>query len=198
METRTIWAAEALEVRRKGGRPKIFGRFPYKALAVMADRGKVRKERIMPGAFAFTLMDETREINLLFGHSFDRPLASRKAGSLILTDTDDALEFVAEIAPELEEVTHVRDALSMVGAGLVTGVSPGFRVPPRDVVPDAETLVPEPGNPGVFIRSLSSLVLYELSLVTRPAYEASEAELRATKQHSHRVRSPSNIRIYLP
>jgi len=46
-------------------------------------------------------------------------------------------------------------------------------------LPDAETLVPEPGNPGVMIRKLSALVLYELSLVTRPAYEASEAELRA-------------------
>ena len=29
------------------------------------------------------------------------------------------------------------------------------------------------------IRMLSALVLYELSLVTRPAYEASMAELRA-------------------
>ena len=37
-----------------------------------------------------------------------------------------------------------------------------------------------PGNKeGVMIRSLSALVLYELSLVTRPAYEASMAERRA-------------------
>lgn len=179
MESRAIWAASDLEVRRKGGRPKIVGRFPYNTWAVLSDRGTVRKEEIEPGAFDFTLQDVTREINLLFGHSFDKPLASRKAGSLVLKDTPEALTFEATISPELETVSHVRDALSMVGAGLVTGVSPGFRVPPKDVVPDAERLEPEPGNPGVMIRKLSALVLYELSLVTRPAYEQSQAELRA-------------------
>ncbi len=195
MESRTIWAASDLEVRQRGKRPVIAGRFPYKSLATIADRGKVRKERIMPGAFNFTLEDETREVNLLFGHSFDRPLASRHSGSLLLNDTEEALEFEATIAPGLEEVTHVRDALTMVGAGLVAGVSPGFRVPPSDVVPGAETLDPEPGNPGVFIRTLSALLLYELSLVTRPAYEASEAELRALQMTSHPVRRE---RFYLP
>jgi len=195
MESRTIWAASGLEVRQQGGRPRIVGRFPYKSLATIADRGKVRKERIMPGAFDFTLGDETREVNLLFGHSFDRPIASRRGGSLVLTDTPDALEFAAEIAPELEQVSHVRDALSMVAAGLVAGVSPGFRVPPKDVVPDAERLDPEPDNPGVFIRTLSALLLYELSLVTRPAYEASEAELRAMQTPAHPVRKH---RILLP
>ena len=65
------------------------------------------------------------------------------------------------------------------GAGLIRGISPGFRVPPKSAVPDAEKLIPEPGNPSVMIRSLSALVLNELSLVTRPAYEASTAELRA-------------------
>ena len=81
METRAIWPAGDLEIRRTGKRPRIKGSFPYKALAVIADRGKVRKERIMPGAFSFTLDDAKREVNLLFGHSFDKPLASRSARS---------------------------------------------------------------------------------------------------------------------
>ncbi len=178
---RAIFATH-LEVRQQGGRPKIIGLFPYNTWAVLSDRGTVRKEEIEPGAFDFTLQDATREINLLFGHSFDKPLASRKAGSLVLTDTPKALTFEATISPELEEVSHVRDALRMVGAGLVTGVSPGFRVPPKDVVPNAERLEPEKGNPGVMIRKLSSLILFELSLVTRPAYEQSQAELRAMRR----------------
>lgn len=82
----------------------------------------------------------------------------------------------------------------MVGAGLIKGVSPGFRVPPKSAVPDAERLVPEPGNPGVMIRKLSALLLYELSLVTRPAYEQSEAELRAMVEANHQPRQ----RIILP
>lgn len=195
MERRAIWPAAGLEVRREGKRPRIAGRFPYGSLAVLSDRGKVRKERIMPGAFDFTLTDPDAEVNLLFGHSFDRPLASRQAGSLVLKDTAKALTFEAIIEPGLEDVTHVRDALTLLGAGLVTGISPGFRVPPKETVPDNERLDPEPGNPSVFIRTLLQLVLYELSLVTRPAYGDSEAELRALQTAAHPVRTE---RIILP
>lgn len=195
METRAIWQAAGLEVRRQGKAPQIRGLFPYKALAVIADRGKVRKETIMPGAFNFTLDDPDLEVNLLFGHSFDKPLASRKNGSLILQDTEDALTFTATIDPALEDVSHVRDALAMLSSGLVTGISPGFRVPPKETVPNNERLDPEPGNPGVFIRTLLALVLYELSLVTRPAYQASQAELRALQTAAHPVRHHG---IFLP
>ena len=180
METRGIWPVAGLEVRQQGGRPRIFGSFPYNALAVLADRGTVRKESIEPGAFSFTLDDPDAEINLLFGHNFDKPLASRLGGSLVLKDTEDFLTFIATIPEGAERATHITDALVMLGSGLIKGISPGFRVPPASAVPDAERLVPEPGNKeGVMIRMLKSLVLYELSLVTRPAYEASMAELRA-------------------
>ena len=69
-----------------------------------------------------------------------------------------------------------------VDAGLIRGVSPGFRVPPASAVANAEELVDEPGNPDVQIRQINQAVLYELSLVTRPAYVESEgrpARLRA-------------------
>lgn len=184
-----------LELRRAGRRATIAGRFPYKALAVIADRGTVRKERILPGAFDFALSDETREINLLFGHSFDRPLASKRQGTLVFEDTADALTFEASIDPALEEVSHVRDALVMLGSGLVTGISPGFRVPPKTTVPEAERLDPEPGNEAVMIRSILAAILYEISLVTRPAYEASEAELRALQMQANPVRQH---RVVLP
>lgn len=193
METRATWPARGLEVRREGKRPVIAGRFVYGDLATLADRGQVRKERIMPRAFSFALEEEDdRDIHLLFGHSFDMPLASRRNGSLVLTDSDDALSFTASIDPSLEDVSHIRDALALLAAGLVTGISPGFRVPPKDTVPNAERLDPEPGNPGVFIRTLLALVLFELSLVTRPAYQSSQAELRAL-QHAHPVRQHTVI-----
>ena len=67
----------------------------------------------------------------------------------------------------------------MIGAGLMVGVSPGFRVPPLDVVPGAETLEPEPGNPGVSIRVIREAVLTELSIVTRPAYPDTGVATRA-------------------
>lgn len=196
MEQRAIWPAQGLEVRQQGKAPVIRGLFPYGALAVMSDRGAVRKERFARGAFRFALQDEPdREINLLVGHSFDKPLASRQNGSLVLRDTDDALTFEATIEPDLLDVTHIRDALAMLAAGLVTGISPGFRVPPKDVVPDAERLDPEPGNKAVLIRTLLAVVLFELSLVTRPAYPDSQAELRALQRAAHPVRQEG---IWLP
>lgn len=183
-QARMIWPASDLEVRQQGNRPIIAGRFPYNSLAVLSDRGTVRKEQIMPGAFSYALGDPKREINLLFGHSFDRPLASRSSGTLELRDTELFLEFVATIPPGAERASHIVDALAMIGSGLARGISPGFRVPPSDVVPGAEKLVPEPGNPGVMIRQLFSLLLFELSIVTRPAYPDSEAELRALSQEA--------------
>ena len=179
MQTRGIFPVAGLEVRQQGGRPRIFGSFPYNEWAVLADTGTVRKETIEPGAFAYTLDDPKQEVSLLFGHSFDKPLARRLGGSLVLKDTEDFLTFVATLPEGLERASHIADALIMPGAGLIRGISPGFRVPPKSAVPDAEKLIPEPGNPSVMIRSLSALVLYELSLVTRPVYEASTAELRA-------------------
>lgn len=195
MMQRAVYDGARLELRRNGKRSKVVGRFPFLSLAVIADRGKVRKERLLPGAFDFTLDDADAEVSFLFGHNFDTPLASRQAGTLALKSTDEALEFEADILPELEDVTHVRDAMTMLEAGLVTGISPGFRVPPAETVPEAERLDPEEGNPGVFIRSLSAVVLYELSLVTRPAYAESQAELRAMQNAAHPM---CQRKVFLP
>lgn len=194
-QARAVWPGAGLELRKEGRSPVIRGRLPYGDLAVISDRGKVRKERVLKGAWDYTLSDPDLEVSLLYGHDFNMPLASRKAGSLVLTDTDEALTFAATIAPDLQDVTHIRDALALLAAGLVTGISPGFRVPPKETVPNNERLDPEPANPGVFIRTLLALVLYELSLVTRPAYAASQAELRALHNAAHPVRQD---RIILP
>ncbi len=42
-------------------------------------------------------------------------------------------------------------------------------------------MVPEKGNPGIFIRQIRNVVLVELSIVTRPAYpdDAAYAEMRS-------------------
>lgn len=186
MNIAPIWPVSGLEIRSQDKRPTIVGRFPYKALATLQDRGTVRKESIEPGAFSFSINAPDRDVHLLVGHSYDKPIASKEAGTLEFNDTEDFLEFIAQIPPGAERATHITDLLIMLGAGLIKGVSPGFRVPPKDVVPGAEKLIPEPGNPGVMIRQLFQLVLYELSLVTLPAYRESQAELRALRQPENR------------
>ena len=178
METRSIYTEGTLEIRRGGAFSQLFGSFPYRSLAVVRDRGRVRKETFEAGAFSFALADETRAIDLLYGHSFDRPLASRKAGSLVLEDTADALTFRATLPAEGKRPSWMRDAVLAVEAGLVAGISPGFRIPPKSAVPDAEELIPEPGNEDVMIRRIRAAVLREISLVTAPAYPETGLDLR--------------------
>ena len=187
LEIRTIFPLEDLELRQRGGGRSLSGRFPYRSRATVRDRGRVRKEEFLQRAFAFAVEDEAREIHLLSGHSFDRPLASKRGGSLRLDDRDDGLRFEADLPIEAEQPSWMRDSVLAMEAGLVGGISPGFRVPPVSAVPNAEELIPEPGNPGVQIRVIRQAVLYELSLVTRPAYPETDVDLRAENEGLDKV-----------
>ena len=166
-----------LEIRRSGGGRVLSGRFNYGSMATIRDRGRVRKERFESRAFRYAIEDESRQIDILVGHSFDKPLASRKAGTLEIKDGQDGVTFEARLPDD--PPSWVVDAERAIAAGLMTGLSPGFTVPPTSAVPDAERLEPEPGNPGVQIRVIREAVLREFSLVTAPAYPDAAVDLRA-------------------
>ena len=157
------------------------GSFPYNSRAVLSDggrRGRPRKEQFAPHAFKYSV-DENIEVHVLVGHSFDKPLASRGAGTLILEDTAEALNFKATITPEIAGTSHGQDALAMLSAGLIAGISPGFRIPPERTVPNAETIEEEDPTEGTaIIRTINDAILFELSLVTRPAYPKTQVEAR--------------------
>ena len=191
LETRTVYPV-MLEIRAKGR--ELYGSFPYGKTGTISDRGRVRKERFAKGAFRFAVEDEAREIHLLSGHEFSKPLASRRAGSLELKDTDAALTFRATLPEPGDQPTYMADTIKQVRAGLVGGISPGFRVPPKGAVADAERLVPEPGNPGVMIREINEAVLAELSLVSRPVYTETAVDLR----HDLLLQTPARrVRVWL-
>lgn len=178
----TGFANGGLELRRKpDGSARLAGRFPYGSRAVLSDggrSGRPRKEQFASGAFRHSV-ETDQEVHLLVGHSFDKPLASRGAGSLILQDTPEALTFTAMIAPEMMDVSHVRDALAALAAGLIVGISPGFRIPPAQTVPNAEKVEEEdPAEGRALIRTIFAAILFELSLVARPAYSETEIEAR--------------------
>ena len=101
------------------------------------------------------------------------PLASRKAGSLTLRDTPDALTFEAAL-PQTSWANDLRAGIA--GKAAIYGASPGFSVPD---IPGAEVEIPEPGNPGVFIRELRQVLLFEVSVVSRAAYSGTDVDLRA-------------------
>jgi hypothetical protein len=177
------------EVRQAGdGATRLRGRFPYRRRAVLSDggrRGRPEKEEFDANAFAFRVNDPEAEIHLLVGHRFDKPLASKLSGTLTLRDTAAALLFEAVITRAISETTFGRDALALLFAGLATGISPGFRLPPERAVPrqQAETIIQEPVNPdegmmGAEIRIIHEALLFELSLVTMPAYPDAQVEAR--------------------
>lgn len=188
-----LWGVQqgGLEIRKPApGRvgTVLRGRFPYNKPAVLSDGGRTgrpRKEVIAPRAFEYRLNlpvgPKENDIHLLAGHAFDRPLASRNAGTLSFADTDEALIFDALISPEMERVSYVQDVLGTIAAGLALGISPGFRIPPERAVKEAEKIEDEPMDPargmhGAIIRTVVAALLYELSIVTRPAYPEAAVE----------------------
>lgn len=193
-----LWGGVAygggLELRRENdGGVRLSGRFPYGEPAVLSDGGRTgrpQKEIIAPRAFSYRVDDPKEDIHLLVGHSFDAPLASKATGTLQFTDTDKALTFQAVITRQIADTTHGRDVLALIGAGLAVGISPGFRIPPKRAVAEAETVEDEPDRPDqgmhrAVIRTVRAALLYELSVVTRPAYPKAQIEAREWQPSAH-------------
>ena len=172
-----------LELRKGRGKSRrLKGKFPYRKRAVLSDGGKngrPKKEEFEARAFAYRIEKKDEDIHLLIGHSYDQPLASRAAGTMDVTDGDDAVRFDAEIVPDMAETSWAQDFFRSFASGLVGGISPGFRIPPPITVPDAERVTEEDPRLGrALIRTILQALLYEFSLVTVPAYKETEVEER--------------------
>ena len=169
-----------LEIRQFGGARSIVGTFNYGTTGTVSDRGRVRKESFASRAFRFAIDQEpTRKIDLLVGHDFGKPIASRQSGSLVIADSAEAVTFTATLPEEALTPSWVADVERAIANGTMVGLSPGFRVPPKSAVPNAERLIPEPGNPGVQIRQINDAVLREFSIVAAGIYDDALVELRA-------------------
>lgn len=164
-----LWGASlgALELRDAGGATRLRATFPYGAETELAPG---RREVIAARAFADRI-EAGGEIHLLAGHDYEKPLASRAAGSLNVSETDAALVIEATISETMRGIGYVRDFLGAHGAGLVRGLSPGFRVPPG-----GERI--ERRGDGL-VRTIERADLFEISAVTRPAYPSAQIEARA-------------------
>jgi HK97 family phage prohead protease len=169
-----LWGAHvgSLELRTEGGETRLRATFPYGRETVLAERmgmGRERREMIAARAFADRI-ERGEDVHFLSGHDFNKPLASRSAGTLTLTETDEALTVEATISADMGQVSYVRDFLSAHAAGLVRGLSPGFRVRPG-----GET-VEERGR--AILRTIKAADLIEISAVTKPAYPQAQIEAR--------------------
>ena len=209
MEQRAVYEGELelrASGRRLAGRFPYSQKSGDRQATVM-NKGRIRKERIGPDAFGWQIREfsklqdelattisnavdearvqiirqelERRNIHVLAGHSYDKPMGDMLRSGARVTSTREALEFEVELPPEGDQPGYMRDAIAMIRAGLIGGISPGFRVPPKGIVANAERLEAEPGNPAVQVRVIENAVLSELSIVTRPAYSETDIDVRA-------------------
>ena len=187
----------SLEIRQDGR--ILTGRFPYDKLATINDRLTTRKETFSAGAFRFSIEEakaRRARIDVLQGHSFDKPIGNTLDGQVtfeeIRNETGglDAV-FHVELPREGDRPQYMQDMVMALRAGLMRGVSPGFRVAPKSIVRNAEILEPERGNPSVKIRRINQAILYEMSIVTRAAYPDTSVEQRMAElglsQARHRI-----------
>lgn len=179
-----LWGGSkgGLEVRTSAdGSTVLRGRFPYAIPTVLSDGREKRREVFEARAFGASVADGG-DVHLLVHHDMNKPLASRAAGSLTLEDTDDALTFEAILAPEMRSVGYVQDFLGTLAAGLVGGISPGFRVPQG-----GDTV--KRSGAGI-MRVVRSADLIEISAVTKPAYPSAQIEARNwTPDHAVKPRT---------
>lgn len=168
-----LWGGNlaTLEIRAEGGETRLTARFPY---GLETELAPGRHEVVASRAFAERI-EAGEDIHLLAAHDYGKPLASREAGNLTLTDGDDALMIEARIA---DGTSWARDFLAAHASGLIRGLSPGFRVQH-----EGERI--ERRGAGI-LRTITKAALFEVSAVTRPAYPAAQIEARAWETHQDR------------
>ena len=197
----------SLEIRARGDRRVLAGRFPYNRTATVRSSGRARKERFASNSMSWQVREfqklqgeladvlkssvdqarkellveqledalERRNTFLLVGHDYNRTVGDMRSGTLKVTHTAQAVELEAELPADGDMPSWVRDAVLAVKAGQLRGISPGFQVGAKG----GERLIPEPGNPGVMIREIQDAVVFEYSLVARPAYSGTDVDARA-------------------
>ncbi len=121
------------------------------------------REVVRPGAFAKTVREGDQVA--LWDHNTGAPLARKSRGTLQLWESDRGLEF--EI--QLGEQSWAQDAWISVQRGDVQGMSIGFQVVKQSWTNAAE-------DEKYDLREILEAKLYEVSLVTFPAYDGTSVE----------------------
>jgi HK97 family phage prohead protease len=122
-------------------------------------------ERIAPGAFANSLSSRN-EIKMFVNHDTTRVLASKRAGTLRLSEDAHGLRVEADLPP----TTDGKDLAILMRRGDVDSMSFGFSVPSG-----GDTWSPDGAT-----RELREVRLHEVSIVTAfPAYTATSAGVRS-------------------
>ena len=130
-------------------------------------------EEIRKGAFDDSLQDN--QVLALYGHDYNKPLG-RLGANLNLRSDDVGLYFELRVNPN---VTWAKDTYELVKDGVLTGMSFGFCCKDDD-------WNEENGNT---IRSVNKAELFEISVVSSPAYLDSSVSCRSYKQYKEGIKT---------
>jgi len=127
-------------------------------------------EIIAPGAFDKSISAKNADIRALINHDWDKVIGRTKAKTLTLREDEKGLNF--EI--ELPNTSYARDLAESMERGDIDQCSFGFFV---DDGKERWDYSQEPA-----LRTLEEVELYEVSIVSLPAYEDTEAALVRSKE----------------
>jgi uncharacterized protein len=119
-------------------------------------------EYVAPGAFKRSLQSRN-EIKLLWNHDSGEPLASVRGGSMQLVEDERGLKVTAT----LPQTTRGKDIAVLLRTKVIDSMSFGFNVIKDSWSRDGQT------------RTLESVRLFEVSIVSFPAYAATTATVRS-------------------
>lgn len=121
-------------------------------------------EQIAPGSVTKTI--DEHDIRFLQNHDPNMLLARNKAGTLRLNATDDALEVDADMAP----TSYARDLALLLERGDISQMSFAF-----EIISETRSIADDDND----MWTVNEMKLYDVSVVTYPAYEDTEAGLRS-------------------
>jgi uncharacterized protein len=119
-------------------------------------------EYVAPGAFKRSLQSRN-EVKLLWNHDSGEPLASLRGGTMQLVEDERGLKVTAQ----LPNTTRGRDVAELLRTKVIDSMSFGFNVIKDTWSRDGQT------------RTLESVRLFEVSVVSFPAYGATTATVRS-------------------
>jgi|LakMenE01Jun11ns_1017448.scaffolds.fasta_scaffold9878008_2 hypothetical protein len=174
MDERRSVAYSTLEVRAAADGTKVVG---YAAIFDSPSEPMPFTEFVRRGAFTKTLNDGA-DVRLLIDHE-GVPLARTKSGTLALIEDERGLRVEADLDPMNPDAARI---ISAMRRGDLSQMSFAFRT------------VKDAWNNDRSVRELREVQLFDVSIVTFPAYEETVAELRA-KSEVDSIPSASRARL---
>lgn len=186
LRTRALADTDVALVRSEGAAPAFRGH-----AAVFDSRTAIGNpqswgwyESIARGAFAKTLREA--DVRMLVDHDSRLLVARASAGDLRLSEDGHGLAVDADLD---EELSYVRDLVRNLEKRRITGMSFGFFVV-RDDWTTEEVRDADGNAHEADVRTIREVKLLEVSAVTFPAYEDTDAGLRAMTDEVRAARHP--------